>query len=381
MNKPQQFSDFINLPWQLFKKDITWVPPLRMTVNNYLDTKKNPFYQHSKQKLWNVYDGKQCLGRIVGIIDLNHNNFHQENVVYWGFFEAVDNQEVSNLLFNAVATWGKEQGMAILRGPMSPSTNHECGMQITGFDTDPFFMMPTNPSYYPQRVEQYGFHKAKDLYAWLADLNQHTLDERRLHIANKQIEKKRYAFRCLNLKDFANEVSRLFGVYNDAWEKNWGFVPMTQAEFEHMAKELKGIIDPRLCIIVEIDGEPVGFSLVLPNLNQVIKRIRNGKLLPTGLFKLIWHTKIRPSINSYRVITLGVKKQYQALGLAAILYYKTEEILRKLGARRVEMSWVLEDNHAMNAAIQSTGAQCYKTYRIYEMPILSATAGSDTAKA
>ena len=283
-----QFRNFINLPWKLFKKDPNWIPPLRLTVKNYLNVKKNPFYQHSQLKMWMVYDGKRCVGRIAGVIDDHHNKFQNEKVCFWGFFEAIESPEVSKLLFDAVNKWGKENGMNILRGPMNPSTNHECGLQITGFAHEPYFMMPMNPSYYVTLVDNYGFNKAKDLYAWYGTTKDNTIDERRVRIANKKIAKKRYAFRSLNMRDYNNEVNRLFEIYNDAWEKNWGFVPMTQAEFDHMAKELKTIIDPRFCIMVEVDNEPVGFSLAVPNLNQVTKRIRSGRLLPFGILKLIW---------------------------------------------------------------------------------------------
>lgn len=364
-----QFRDFINLPWQLFKKNPNWVPPLRMTVKNYLNVDKNPFYKHSVLTMWNVYNGKRCVGRIASIIDENHNNFHNEKTCFWGFFEAIEDGKVSKLLFNAVKKWAEKNDMDMLRGPMNPSTNHECGLQISGFEKDPYFMMPMNPPYYAKLVDEYGFSKAKDLYAWLGTTKDNTVDQRRIRIANKQISKKRYSFRSLNMKDFKNEINRLFEIYNNAWEKNWGFVPMTRAEFNHMSKELKAIINPRLCVMVEVDNEPVGFSLAVPNLNQVTKRIRSGRLLPFGIIKLLWFTKIKPSIDTYRIITLGVKKQYQAAGLAPILYQKTEEIMRELHVREAELSWVLDDNHAMNSAIENLGAQCYKTYRIYEMSL------------
>ena len=364
-----QYRDFINLPWRLFKRDAHWVPPLKMTIKDYLNVRKNPFYRHSRLKLWNLYDGKKCVGRIAGIIDQKNNEFHDEKVVFWGFFEAIENASGSQLLFDAVKKWGQEQGMQTLRGPVSPSTNHECGLQISGFDADPYFMMPMNPPYYVKQVETFGFQKAKDLYAWRGDPTVHTFDARVQRIAEKQIAKKRYKFRSLNMADFDNEIHCLFDIYNDAWEKNWGFVPMNESEFKHMAKELKAIINPKLCILVEIDGDPVGFSLTVPNLNQIIKTIRNGRLLPWGIFKLLWRTKVRPSIDTYRIITLGVRKRYQAAGLGAILYQKTEKVLRDLSCREVECSWVLEDNHAMNAAMGNLGAELYKTYRLYETAI------------
>lgn len=365
----QQFRDFINLPWKLFGQDPDWIPPLRMTVKDYLSVKKNPFYQHSQLKMWNVYDDKRCVGRIAGVIDDNHNSFHHEKVCFWGFFEAIEDEAVSELLFNAVKQWGDEHGMNVLRGPMNPSTNHECGLQVSGFEYEPYFMMPMNPPYYAKLVHKYGFNKAKDLFAWLGTTKDNAVDERRVRIANKKIAQKRYTFRSLNLKDFKNEVDRLFEIYNNAWEKNWGFVPMTRPEFDHMSKELKAIIDPRLCVMVEVDGEPVGFSLAVPNLNQITKKIRSGRLLPFGIIKLLWFTKVKPSIDTYRIITLGVKKQYQAAGLAPILYQKTEAVMRELNARAAELSWILENNYAMNSAIESLGAKCYKTYRIYEMPL------------
>ncbi len=369
VKSPSELRKFIDLPWQLYKNNPNWVPPLKITVKDYLDTKKNPFYQHSQIKMWLAYQDNHCVGRIAGIIDEHYNKFQNEKVIFWGFFEVTDNSEVSTLLFDTVKKWGKSHGMNILRGPMNPSTNHECGLQISAFDTEPYFMMTANPSYYMKHCEQYGFKKAKDLYAWLCYTKTYTLDERRTRIANKKIEKQRYSFRSLNLKQFKQETEKLFQIYNDAWEKNWGFVPMSAAEFKHMSKELKAIIDPELCIMVEVDGEPVGFSLTVPNLNEVTKKIRNGKLLPFGIFKLLWHTKIKPSINTYRIITLGVKKQHQSAGLGAILLHKTEEILRNKGAQYAEASWILEDNHMMNNSIETAGAKHYKTYRIYDLEL------------
>lgn len=364
-----RFQDFIHLPYQLFSQDEKWVPPLQMMTKNYLNVKKNPFYKHSQLKLWVVYKNNICIGRIAGIIDQNHNALYREKVVFWGFFESIHDEAVSHMLFETVKQWGQEHGMEILRGPVNPSTNHECGLQISAFDAKPYFMMPANPAYYVDLVEKFGFTKAKDLYAWRAN-EKNTLDQHSLAVFEKRvIRNQRYTFRTLNRRKFHQEVDCLFELYNEAWEKNWGFVPMNKEEVHFMARELKVIVDPRLCIIVEVAGKPVGFALALPNLNQVIRSFRHGKLSLWSFLKLFWKTKIRRSIDTFRIVILGVKREYRTLGLELGLYQKMEATLKVLGVNEAEFSWILEDNYKMNDALKKRNAELYKVYRIYDCSI------------
>lgn len=362
-------DDFLLLPWQIYKNDKNWVPPLLMAVKQTLDTKKNPFWTHAKLKMWNAYLDGECVGRIAGVVDDNHNKFHEEKTGFWGFFECVDNQEVANALFREVEKWVRAEGMETLRGPMSPSTNHECGLQINAFDTKPFIMMTQNPPYYQGLVETAGFSKAKDLYAWLLDRRVHKFDEKLIKHAKRLEESAGISFRHVDMSKFEEEVEKLLEVYNDAWEKNWGFVPMTDDEFRHMAKDMKAILIPELLFIVEVKGEMAGFGLWLPDVNQVMEKIPSGKLFPTGLIKLLWHTKVRKTINRGRILTLGVKKKFRHLGLASLMYLRYYQIAPDMGYPLAECSWILEDNTAMNQGLKYMNGDLYKTYRIYDKPL------------
>lgn len=361
-------NDFLLVPWDIYANDPNWIPPLLMAVEQSLDTKKNPFYRHARLEMWNAYRDGKCVGRIAGVVDDRNNQFHEEKVAFWGFFECENNPQTAAALFQVVEEWASKYGMTAIRGPMSPSTNHECGMQLDAFDTKPFIMMTQNPDYYPQLVESIGHQKAKDLFAWLLD-NSEVFDERILRRARQLEKSEEIKIRTLNLKDYDREIDRVLEIYNDAWEKNWGFVPMSEAQFRHMADDMKGILIPELLFMVEVRGEPAAFSLWLPDLNQVMEKIPNGKLFPTGLLKLLWHTKVKKTVNRGRVLTLGVKQKFRNLGLAPLLYLKYYETAPKMGYPLAECSWILEDNKAMNQGLRMMRAKMYKTYRIYEKPL------------
>lgn len=361
---------FIDIPFQMHGQDPNWVPPLRIAVRDVLDPKKNPFYKHAISKLWIAFKNNKPVGRIVGTIDDTNNSFHSEKTAFWGFYESVNDQEVTNALFETVEKWAKEKGMNNIRGPMNPSTNHECGLQIDAFDTKPYIMMTQNPEYYPQLVEGAGNRKAKDLNAWIVDSAKGNFHEK-LNKRAQDLEKNPdIKFRTVQMKYFEQEIEKILDVYNDAWEKNWGFVPMTDEEFRHMAKDMKQIVDPRLLYIVEVKGETAGFGLCLPDVNQVFVKVRDGKLFPTGLLKLLWNTKVnKKTINQGRILTLGVKKKYQPLGLASMMYLRYLTEAPKIGYPKAECSWVLEDNGPMNAGLKYMNGDLYKRYRIYDKPI------------
>lgn len=361
----REWDDFYLLPWDIYETLPNWIPPLLITVKQTLDTEKHPFWKHARRETWNAYMGTECVGRMMAIVDDNHNKFHEEKTAYWGFFECIDDQEVANKLFAAAEAWARSQGMSTLRGPMNPSTNYECGMQISAFETKPFIMMTQNHAYYPALVEKAGYAKAKDLNAWLLDPSK-KFDDRMLQRAKQQSQAAGVVIRSIDMKDFEGEVERILQVYNDAWEKNWGFVPMTADEFRQMAKDMKAIVEPKLLYIAEVNGEVAAFSLWLPDLNQVMEKIPSGKLLPTGLFKLLWHTKVRRTVNRGRILTLGVRQKFRSLGLAPLMCLKYYEEAPALGYPVAECSWILEDNVAMNRGLQMMSGDLYKTYRIYD---------------
>lgn len=357
--------DFIDLPWDLHGSDENWVPPLKIAVKDVLNPKKNPFFKHAEFSKWVAYKDGKRVGRIAGFIDKNHNDFHQEKTAHFGFFETINDQNIANALLKAASDWAKAKGSETLRGPMNPSTNHECGMQISAFDTKPFIMMTQNPEYYPKLMDGAGFVKAKDLYAWLVS-GDCKFDDKLVKRAKALEHAEHITFRHINMKDYDAEIERILQVYNDAWEKNWEFVPMTDDEFRHMAKEMRPVVIPELLYIVEVRGEIAAFSLFLPDVNQIFSKIRDGKLFPTGLLKLLYYTKVKKIMNRGRMLTLGVRKKFQSLGLAPLMYmrYLTEGPAN--GFPVCECSWVLEDNKPMNGGLKLMNATMYKTYRIYD---------------
>lgn len=364
----KDWDTFIGFPWEIYEGFPHWVPPLRIAVKDTLDLKKNPFFKHAVMYPLLAFDGNKCVGRAVGVIDENHNKFHSEKVAFFGFFESINDQAVANALLEEISKWARQNGMDTLRGPMSPSTNHECGLLVEGFEDAPTVMMTYNPPYYATLLEAWGLVKAKDLYAYNVSEGAQ-FSERMMAHAEKLRKSSSVVFRSMNMNDFDNEVGRILEIYNDAWEKNWGFVPMSEEEFRHMAKDMKAIIDPRLCLIAEIKGQPVAFALTLPDINQAIKKVKDGKLLPTGLLKLLWHAKgpaKKTTINRCRILTLGIKKAFREYGLGSLFY--SEYLTRgpALGYPTGEASWILEDNKAMNKALKLMCGEKTKTYRIYD---------------
>ncbi len=363
---------FIDLPYRLYRETEHWVAPLRMAQKDILNTKNHPFYQTSDVQMYLAERNERVVGRIMAILNRAHNEFHEERAGFFGFFEVENDPDASESLLGAAREWLGERGARVMRGPVNPSTNYECGLLVDAFEQDPAVMMPYNPSYYADLIERFGMTKAMDLYAYDIEGRGFQMTAKLKRVAERLKRKDGITIRTVNIKDFANEVEIVRKVYNDAWSRNWGFVPVSNSEFEHLAKDLKQIVDPKVVYIAEkiVEGHskpvPIGFFLAVPDLNIALKRIY-GRLLPFGLLKLLWHSR---KIKRLRVITMGVVKEYQSLGAAAIFY---EEIYKQAvspgGYPTAEMSWVLENNVMMNRAAEMIGARRSKTYRIYEMGI------------
>lgn len=365
VDSKRDLNQFIKLPWKIYREDPYWIPPLILDMKKLLNKRKNPFFQHSTAEYFLARKNGKVVGRVAAIINHNHNKFHDERTGFWGFFESQNDREVSQGLLQTALNWVKENGMSLLRGPMNFSTNDTCGLLCEGFDSSPVIMMPYNPQYYLSLIEDFGFTKTKELFAYYFD-RKRPMPERFESMAKRTHRDKSIRFRPLNLRDFDREIEVVMSIYNEAWEANWGFVPMTEAEFKHLAKDLKPIVDPDIAYIAEVDGEPAGFSLSLPDYNQILKDV-NGRLLPTGIFKLLMNRK---KINKIRVITLGVRKKFQnKRGLAPTFYYETYTRGKKKGYAQAEFSWILDDNTLMNRALLAMGANLYKKYAIYEKVI------------
>lgn len=364
VENPSQLRRFINVPWLIYKNDPMWVPPLKMAVNDLFKS-THPFYETGEVASWLAVANGQDVGRISAVDCKSHNQYHDEKTGFFGFFEAKD-QAAADALFATAEAWLKERGLTTVRGPFSPTTNYECGLLVDGFDDPPQIMMTYNPKSYLGMIEGLGYQKSKDLLAYQADTN-FKMPEVIKKIAERTEKRSKITYRMVSKKNWQKEVDLMLEIYNDAWEKNWGFIPMTEKEFRHTAKDLKSVVDERLVLFAEVDGEAAGFIVTLPDFNQVLKKIPSGKLLPFGIFKLITGLK---KINRVRVITLGVKAKFRNIGLGPLLYQKAQEIVvNQTDYKEVEMSWVLEDNKDMNKPIIMMGAKPYKRYRIFEKSI------------
>jgi len=355
---------FIDLEWKLNRSVPNWISPLRIERKKILSASKNPFFQHARMQLFLALKDNTPCGRIAAIINENHNAFHNEQVGFWGFFQCINDQQVADALFQKAAVWIRSQGMVRMYGPLNPSTNDEAGLLIDGFDSPPYVLMPHNPEYYTKLVDKAGNKKAMDLYAWHvnAAMAKESITDKMLRVSEKI--KKKYDLRLSNfrVKNLEHDIRIIQEIYNNAWSDNWGFVPLTDAEIDHIAQSLKQFAREELLLVAYMNEEPIGFSITLPNINAVLAKIPNGRLFPSGIIKLI--TGI-PKIKSVRVLILGVKKKYQFMGLGSIFYIETIRRALDMGIVEGEMSWILENNLTMNRAIEAVGSKIYKTYRIY----------------
>jgi len=359
------FNKFLDFPYNLYKNDKNYVHELRIAQRDILNRKKNPFFQHSEAEYFLALNEEgKVVGRIAAITNSKYVEYWKENYGFFGFFECENNQEAADGLFKSALTWLKNKGVDGVYGPMNPSTNDQCGTLIEGFDRPPYIMMIHNKDYYQKLLSNYGFTKKMDLlcYHFVRD----EVPTRVLDMAVKieeRLNKRGIIIRQVNFNDIKNETVKLRHIYNEAWGKNWGFVPMTPSEFESLVKDLKMVTRPDLVYIVEDKGAPVAFVACLPNLNEVTINIRNGRLLPFNFLKLIG---FKTKVKSVRVLTLGLIEEYRKTGIDACLYAKSFNAARKLGYEEAEASWILEDNLMMNRAIQNVNGKVYKKYRIYQ---------------
>lgn len=359
---------FIKSQFNFYKNDENFVPPLMMDRLKLLNKDKNPFFKHSKMELFMIENNGKITGRIAAIINENHNKTHNDKVGFFGFFECENNQETANILFDEASKYLKSNGMTEVRGPVNPSMNDESGLLIDGFDSPPVVLMTYNPKYYIDLIEGYGLSKIKDLYAYHL-INEEYVSEKLERMQSIVRKRNSLTIRSMNFsnkKQFKQDVETLKYIYNNAWEPNWGFVKMTDEEFDFLANDLKTIADPDYALIAEINGKPAGFALALPDINQCLIHNKNGSLLPG-----IWHllTK-KKKINLLRIIVLGILPQYQRTGADAVLYWELGTRGKPKGIEYGEASWILEDNEMMNKGLTTTMlGKVYKTYRIYQKEI------------
>ena len=359
VNSGRDLERFIGFPYELYRGDPLWVPPLRMDVRTLLSPAKNPFFEHAEAQYYLAVRNGRTVGRIAAIKNDAHTREHGDRVGFYGFFESVNEQPVANALFDAVARWLSDKGFLVMRGPMNPSINDECGLLVEGFDTPPTLLMTHNLPYYVALHEGYGLAKAKDLLAFAS--TSAALPERITRVAKVIAERQGITLRPLNMKRFREEVELVKSLYNQAWERNWGFVPMSGAEIDHLARQLKPIVIPDLVCFAERQGQVIGFAVALPDLNVALKHNPSGRIY--GLPKILWYAR---RINRCRIPLLGTLKEYRRSGVDALMYHWIWSKGLQRGFNWGEGGWILEDNVPMvNAALQ-LGFNPYKTYRIYD---------------
>lgn len=365
----KDFNRFIEFPYQLYKENPYWVPVPKISVKELLDKKKNPFYQHADYELFLAVDeNNSVIGRIAAIRNDLHNLHHKDKTGFFGFFECIDNQDVANALFDAAKNWLKKKGFRVMRGPVNPSTNDEIGFLLEGFEDSPRIMMTYTFPYYLTLSENYGLVKAKDLYAYQLDANDVSKLERVLNLVDSIIKKYNITVRTINLNKFADELVNFKYVYNKAWEKNWGFVPLTDEEINYMAKNLKPLIDPDWVIFIETNDELAGAALTLPDYNYWFKKA-NGSLLKFLYYLFFKKKKIVKEANWVRIVTLGLLPEFRGKGFDAVMYAYYIKKALEIGIRFGEASWLLEDNQMINRGMEMLHGKLYKKYRLYEISI------------
>lgn len=361
---------FLSFPWKVYKDDPYWVPPIFSERLHFTDPKKNPFFEHSEAQLYMALRGDEIVGTIAAFTNGRHNEFQNENVGFFGFFEVLEDYEAAEALLKTAENWAREKGHTALRGPAQWNTNDECGLLVDGFDDSPRILMTYNPRYYVDYVEKAGFKYARDLWAYQLPVKDFmdNIGERLEKITTKILERKEITLRRINMKIYDEEVAKVKLLYNEAWSKNWGFVPMTDGEFDQLADELHDILDPDLTYIAEKDGKTVGFSITLPDLNEPLLKAYPKPNSPEWwtMLKLVWNWKVLKKVSWVRVLVLGVIPEYRTLGIDALFYYKSAQAAIKKGMKMAEMSWILDNNDKMNRPIIAMGAEVYKTYRFYE---------------
>ncbi|MCE2801314.1 MAG: hypothetical protein LW724_17415 [Planctomycetaceae bacterium] len=356
-------KEFMELIWRLYKSDRHWIPPIRMNQEELVGFRKHPFYEKNTCQAFLARRDGQVVGRIVGIINHAHNKRYEEKRGFFGFFEAIDDQQVANALFEAAGKYLKSQGMTDVRGPCNPSLNYETGTLVDGFDSSPTFMMTYNPPYHDRLIRGFGFEKTQDMYAYNGNVEMlNTIDPKINRTVEMVQERFNLQVRQVSRKNFGKEILLFLKIYNESLQGTWGFVPLSDGEVKALGMSMKLLINPAATSVIEVDGEPVGVGLGLPDYNPIIKKI-DGKLFPFGWIRILLDRK---KITKMRIISANVTPEWQRWGLGLVLLNRMLPDVLAIGITDAEFSWVLETNHLSRGSLERAGLVPSKTYRLYD---------------
>jgi hypothetical protein len=359
----RQKKEFLEFPWQLYRGDPCWIPPLRGDQKEMVGFKHHPFYEKNSAQTFLARRNGEVCGRIAAIVNRVHIEYRKEQLGFFGFFECLEDQEATNGLLDAARTWLAGHGLHHMRGPASPGVNYVWGTLVEGFDTPPTFMMPYNPPYYGALMEAYGFRKAQDLYAYWGDIDMLPASQKKhWPIAQEIMQRFNVRVRRLDKSRFRQDVKEFLNIYNRSMANHWGFSPMSEEEVNHTAGVLRYLLVPELALGAEIDGRLVGIVLVLPDYNPRIKLI-DGRLLPFGFLRLLFG---RHKIKKARLLAANVLPEYQLMGVPLVLMVAMAQPGIDYGLREVEYSWIAESNSLSRGSLEKGGARRVKTYRVYD---------------
>jgi len=360
------FREFLSVPFPLYENDPNWVPPLTFERLQHLNPKKNPYFAAAEVAYWVARRNGEAVGRISAQINQAHLERHKDATGHFGFLEAQDDPEVFSRLLGTAEDWLRHRGMTRIRGPFSLSINDESGVLVEGFDTPPYLLMNHALPYYASRLEQQGYEKAKDLIAFSCKVTK-DLPARAQAFVRKVAARDDIVVRKFDMGEFAEEITTVVEIFNDAWSSNWGFVPLSNAEVAYMASNLRPLLSAEYGAIAELQGRPVAMSVTLPNIHEAIADL-GGRILPFGWAKLLWRLKVRGLISG-RMPLMGVRKEFHGSPMGAALAFAVVDMVRgnhwRMGTREAELSWILEDNLPVRRIVESFGGKPYKTYRIY----------------
>jgi hypothetical protein len=361
----RQLDAFLQVPYRIYRDDPHYVFPLLGEMKQFFDKQKNPFYNHAVSQLWLAEQDGQVVGRIGACVDRYSNDHHGEKTGFFGFYEVDDDAEAAGALLQTARDWIAAQGMDAMRGPGCFTSNHDWyGLQVDGVFNRPVLGMPYNQRYYEQHFADFGLTGAKDLVAWWLDTGG-VFPEKMVRFINRILTRPGLKIRSMDKKRFFEDAAIIRQLYNDCWSSNWGFIPLDDDDFNYMAKDMKSLVNPDYLLIAEMEGEPIGFALTVPDFNMALQPLK-GKLWPFGWLRFLLGKR---KIDQARTLLMGVLPQYRTLGVDMALVYKTMTASFKDGIAKGECSWVLADNEPMNRIMQGYGADMYKTYRIYERQV------------